>query len=75
MTLSNWLELIPLAVILTAGVLLFRYFKQKLHSMDGFEGILTERGKPPRRIKMEAQEEYKRLLELLKNNSPGAPPD
>ena len=69
MTLSNWIELALLAVIIAAGSVLYVYFKRKLYDMDGFEGIVIERGKSPRRLKLDAKDECEKLEELLKRSA------
>ena len=67
MTLSNWLGLALLAVIITVGLLLYFYYKRKFIALEGFEGIIIERGASPRRLRMDARDEYLQLQKLLKN--------
>ena len=50
MTLSNWIGIIIMVAILITGISVYFRFKRKFEKMDGFEGIITERGKHPRRV-------------------------
>ena len=65
MALSNWIELAIMVAITIAGILLRRYLKRKLYRMDGFEGIITERGKPPRRNRQDFLEESAQLQQRI----------
>ena len=49
MTLSNWIGIAVAVVIVIIGTALLVHFRKKFKSMDGFEGVITERGKRPRR--------------------------
>ena len=49
MTLSNWIGLAIMAAIIIIGLSAYLYFRRKFVKMDGFEGIIAERGKAPRR--------------------------
>ena len=66
MTLSNWLELALMAVILAAGLSLLLYFHHKFRVMDGFEGIVTEHSRQQRRAFPDREDELKHLEELSK---------
>lgn len=64
MTLSNWIGIVIMAVIVITGIIIYCYFRRKFEKMDGFEGFVTERGKRPRR------EDYnweKTEIKFLKN--------
>ena len=65
MALSNWLELAGLLLGITAGVFLWRICKARLKREGGIEGIVTERGKPPRRRQLDVEEEIKQLKSVL----------
>ena len=71
MTLSNWLELALLCIILVTGFSLLRYCRHKYKKMNGFEGIVTERGAAPRRIDPNLEEELRRLKELVEDHDRG----
>ena len=71
MTLSNWIELILLPCVITGGILFVRHVRRKLYNKDGFGGVITERGRPPRRIKLDSQEEYERLLKIRERKESG----
>ena len=64
MTLTNWIGIALAAAILTTGILLYRYFHNKFKDMDGFEGIVTERGKR-RRVDFNWEAEIERLEKEL----------
>lgn len=49
MTLSNWIGIGVTAIILIVGFSLYIHFRRKFKKMDGFEGIVVERGERPRR--------------------------
>jgi len=66
MTLSNWLELGALLLIIAAGTLLWLHYKRKLRHYDGFEGIIKEQGTMPARQKMSIEEEIRHLESILK---------
>ena len=67
MTLSNWIELAILLVISLAGGIIWRYFRRKLHSHNGFEGVIVTRGRHSPRKKMDIEEEYHRLKAFHKS--------
>ena len=67
MSLINWIGIALMAVILVAGLLLWRGLRRRFERMDGFEGVITERGKPPRRVKdIDWEAEINRLEEELR---------
>ena len=66
MTLSNWIELAVAVVILIAGISLYVHFRRKFKSMDGFEGIMTERSDGRYRETQDMETEQDRLQELIK---------
>ena len=45
----SWLGIAIGAVILFGGIFLYIWFRRKFERMDGFEGIVSERSKHPRR--------------------------
>ena len=49
MSLNSWIGIVVLVVIIVAGTLTYRYVRRKFERMEGFKGILTERGKRPPR--------------------------
>ena len=49
MTLINWLGLALTAVILAVSIALHFYYRRKFSKLDGFGGIVNERGETPRR--------------------------
>jgi len=63
--LSNWIELAALLLIVTAGLALWRACKRRAAREGGFEGVFTERGKPPLRNKPEIEEEIEQLKAIL----------
>jgi len=66
MDLSNWAEIAVGIAILTVGILLLIYFRRKFRRLNGFEGIVTERGKLVRRTDPDWKEELDRLEALAK---------
>ena len=66
MSLSNWLGIALMAVILIVGISLYLYYRHKFRNLEGFEGIITERGKPLRRIDPNWIADLKHLEELAK---------
>jgi len=62
---SNWIELSSLLLIIAGGLILWRVCKRKLKREGSIEGIITERGKLPRRQPMELEEEIRLLQEEL----------
>ena len=66
MDLSNWLELAALLLGIITGVSLWRICRAKLKREGGIEGIVTERGKPPRRQQMDIEDEIKQLKSVLR---------
>jgi len=65
MATSNWIELAVLLLGITAGLILWRACKRRLKREGGIEGIITERGKPPRRQPMDVEEEIAQLKSEL----------
>jgi len=65
MTLSNWLELGALLLVLITGMSLWLFFRRRLRQQDGFNGIIKERGKQPARRKMDLEEEIQGLESIL----------
>lgn len=65
MALSNWLELAAFLLISATGLALWRVCKRKLNRYEGFEGIITERGKLPARNKLDVEDEIRHLEDLL----------
>jgi len=61
----NWIELAALLLTTTAGLVLWWVCKRRASREGGFEGIITERGKPPLRGKPEVEEEIERLKAIL----------
>jgi len=49
MSLTSWIGIAILIVLIVAGTLTYRYVRRKFIRMDGFKGIITERGKRPPR--------------------------
>ena len=66
MTLSNWIELAAGLVILIAGISSLVHFRLKFRRMDGFEGVISERGQTPRRAGPGWGEELKHLEDVVK---------
>ena len=67
MALRNWLELASLVLVAATGTVLWLLCKRKLRDNDGFEGIITRRGKLPARGKLDVEEEIEHLEAILKN--------
>lgn len=65
MSSSNWIELAALVLTVTTGLVLWRVCAKKLRRQDGFEGIIEERGQPPVRRQMDAEEEIEYLEDIL----------
>jgi len=68
MTLSNWLLLGVLLLVIAAGLALWRVAKGRLRRYDGFDGIIEERGKQPIRNKLDIEEEIEHLESILEKN-------
>ena len=69
MTLSNWLGILATVLIIAAGVSLNIYFRRKFTQIDGFDGIVTERGASLRGNKLgRVQEETPRKSVRLDND-------
>ena len=67
MTLSNWIAVAVLIIILLAGGILLARLRRKLRDLDGFEGIVTEHGLPTRRAdEPDWEAEMKRLEDRKK---------
>ncbi|MCL2654875.1 MAG: hypothetical protein FWD65_04145 [Coriobacteriia bacterium] len=66
MSLSNWIELGVVGAILVIGLLLLFYFRHKFQSLDGFEGIVTEKNQSPRRADINLAEELELLEKTIK---------
>ena len=65
MTSSNWIELAALLLTVATGLILWRVCAKKLRRQEGFEGIIEERGLPPVRRQMDAEEEIEYLEDIL----------
>ncbi|MCL2106592.1 MAG: hypothetical protein FWH26_06010 [Oscillospiraceae bacterium] len=65
MVLSNWIELAALVLGIAIGLILWQVCKRRLKQEGGFEGIVTERGKLPKRRPLDVEEEIKQLKERL----------
>ena len=61
MATGNWIELAVLLLGIAAGLIIWRACKRKLKREGGFEGIITERGKPPWRQPLDVEEEIVQL--------------
>jgi hypothetical protein len=61
MTLSNWIGLAVVAVILIVSISLLIHYKRKFKRMDGFEGIVTERGEDKSRASFDWEAELKKI--------------
>ena len=69
MTLSNWIGLGIMAVILAAGITIYFAYRRYFKNMDGFNGFVTERGGRPRRADFDwAKAELRRLDQELEDN-------
>ena len=65
MALSNWIELAALLLIIAAGVTIWLVCRARLKRHEGFDGVVTEKNQPPKRHKMDVEEEIAYLEQLL----------
>jgi len=65
MAFRNWIELAALLLIAAAGVTIWLVCRAKLKRLEGFEGVIKEKNMPPRRRKMDVEEEIEYLERLL----------
>lgn len=67
MTLSNWLGIGVMAIIIITGITVYLIYRRKFERMDGFEGFVSENGKRPRREDFDwMKAEQERLEKELK---------
>jgi len=59
--MSNWIELAALVLIIVVGIILWRVCKRRLDRQGSVEGVITERGKRPRRRPLDVEEEIRQL--------------
>ena len=67
---TNWLFLAIGIAFLIIGVFIYRAFRRKFEKMDGFEGIINERNRRPRREDFDwSKAELERLEKEIEEHS------
>ena len=71
MDLINWIGIAVAVVIVVVGIIVYTWLRRKFENMNGFEGIVVERGKRARRkdfdwLKLK-EEEFQKEVEEKQN--------